>query len=143
MSIFCKDAKLCKHFVGSLFEDLRKLFKKSWSLDQWDCLHFFVKKRHLALALWEFVTDGCSVSGYWGWEEGSNGYWLCKCIKTWPRKHQSTSFIFPNNIGAKHFLRAKALNSSNLTFWYVEDQVITKKEPENKRLILKVPIVAA
>ena len=59
------------------------------------------------LALWEFVTGGCSVSGYWGWEEGSNGYWLWKCFKTWPRKHQNTSFIFSKQHWCKTLLASK------------------------------------
>ena len=81
-----------------------------------------------------------------GIEGEKKGRMVIGCASVLRLGHGNTKTLlsfFPNNIGAKHFLRAKALNSSNLTFWYVEDQVITKKEPENKRLILKVPIVAA
>ena len=57
-----------------------------------------------------------------GIEGAKKGRMVIGCASVLRLGHGNTKTLlsfFPNNIGAKHFLRAKTLNSSNLTSWPV------------------------
>ena len=57
-----------------------------------------------------------------GIEGEKKGRMVIGCASVLRPGHGNTKTLlsfFPNNIGAKHFLRAKTLNSSNLTYIYI------------------------